>query len=115
MNELDLFPKVVPQDGHKETLQGKFIGGPNMLVLNGHEWKAQRKVANPAFHRSMPVKMFGKLTQQMFEVMEGMGETIVITDLLERWTLDAIGKAGFGNIEVDIKRGGILKYFFTRF
>lgn len=93
---LELFPKVVTQDGHRDTLQGKFLGDSNMLVLNGHAWKSQRKVANPAFHRSMPVKLFGKLTQDMFKVMDDMGETIVITDLLERWTLDAIGKAGFG-------------------
>ncbi|KAG2204329.1 hypothetical protein INT47_009371 [Mucor saturninus] len=109
----DLFPKVVPQNGHKETIQGKFIGGPNMLVLNGHEWKAQRKVANPAFHRSMPVKLFGKLTQDMFKVMEGMGETIVITDLLERWTLDAIGKAGFDfdfNALTDEKNEWVQRY-----
>lgn len=65
-------------------------------MANGHEWKSQRKIANPAFHRSMPVKLFGKLTQDMFKMMETMGETVDISDLLHRWTLDAIGKAGFG-------------------
>jgi cytochrome P450 len=74
----------------------KFIGGPNMVFLNGHEWKSQRKMANPAFHRSMPVKLFGELTVEMFKVMETMGETIDFSDMMERWTLDAIGKAGFG-------------------
>lgn len=67
------------------------------MLLNGHEWKSQRKVANPAFRRSMPVKLFGKLTQEMFRSMETMNETINVSDLMERWTLDAIGKAGFGN------------------
>jgi hypothetical protein len=28
--------------------------------------------------------------------MESMGETVDASDLMERWTLDAIGKAGFG-------------------
>ncbi|KAI7894926.1 cytochrome P-450 cyp509A1 [Mucor mucedo] len=91
----DLFPKILPKDEHKETLGAKFVGGPNMLVLNGHQWKTQRKIANPAFHRSMPVKLFGRLTQDMFDVMETMGDTVDVSDLLHRWTLDAIGKAGF--------------------
>lgn len=66
------------------------------MTLNGHAWKEQRKIANPAFHRSMPVHMFGKLTQDLFVEMDKMGERIEISDLMERWTLDAIGKAGFG-------------------
>jgi hypothetical protein len=40
--------------------------------------------------------MFGKLTQDLFVEMDKMGERIEISDLMERWTLDAIGKAGFG-------------------
>jgi cytochrome P450 len=76
----------------------KFIGSNNMVALSGGEhWKNQRKVANPAFHRSMPVKLFGKLTQQLFQEIEKMGPTVDVPDLTERWTLDAIGKAGFGN------------------
>lgn len=92
---LDLFPKhdLVSVDS---TLAGKFLIGPNLLFLNGHEWKSQRKMANPAFHRSTPVKLFGGLTQDMFKVMESLGETINVSDLMERWTLDVIGKAGFG-------------------
>jgi cholesterol 24(S)-hydroxylase len=64
--------------------------------LNGEHWRDQRKIANPAFHRSMPVEMFGKLTQKMFGVMDTMEKTVDVVDLMERWTLDAIGKAGFG-------------------
>lgn len=48
----------------------------------------------------MPVKLFGKLTQEMFQLMETMGNIIDVTDLMERWTLEAIGKAGFGNVYV---------------
>jgi hypothetical protein len=43
----------------------------------------------------MPVKLFGKLTQGMFKSMESMDATAV-SDLMERWTLNAIGKAVFG-------------------
>lgn len=51
---------------------------------------------NPAFHRSQPVKLFGKLTQDMFKAMETMDTTVNVSDLMERWTLEAIGRAGFG-------------------
>ena len=53
------------------------------------------KIANPAFHRALPVKVFGNLTQTMFKVItEG---SVDVTDLFTRLTLDAIGTAGFGN------------------
>lgn len=41
--------------------------------------------------------MFGNLTQEMFQVMETMeGDSINISDLMERWALDALGRGGFG-------------------
>jgi cytochrome P450 len=64
--------------------------------LNGAHWKNQRTIANPAFHRAQPIQLFGKLTQDLFLKMDTMAETVEVTDLMERWTLDAIGKAGFG-------------------
>ncbi|KAG2213089.1 hypothetical protein INT47_011238 [Mucor saturninus] len=93
--KIDKFPKIQTKDEHKETLNAKFTGGPNIVMLNGPEWKKHRMVANPAFHRSMPVKMFGKLTQDMINVIDSMEETVDISNLLHRWTLEAIGKAGF--------------------
>lgn len=67
-----------------------------MGMINRAHWKAQKKVINPAFRRSMPVKLFGQLTQEMFKSMESKGEVYNVSDLMERWTLDAIGIAGFG-------------------
>lgn len=93
---IDLFPKAALIEGDKDSLIGKFIIGPNIVMLDGHNWKSQRKIANPAFRRSMPVKLFGNLTLQMFKVMEDMDDVVNVSDLMERWTLDAIGKAGFG-------------------
>lgn len=93
---IELFPKIPADDGTKATLFSRFIDGPNILILNGHAWRSQRNVINPAFHRSMPVKLFGKLTQEMFKVMETIKATINISDLMECWTLEAIGRAGFG-------------------
>jgi cytochrome P450 len=66
-------------------------------MINGDHWKSQRKVANPAFHRAMPVKLFARLTLEMFDVIEASGNPVInISDFMERWTLDAIGNAGFG-------------------
>jgi hypothetical protein len=63
-------------------------------------------VINPAFHRAMPIDMFSQLTLQMFDEMEKLGDTIDFTDMMERFTLDAIGKAGFGMIYQDILANG---------
>jgi hypothetical protein len=45
----------------------------------------------------MPVKAFGKLTVKMYDTMDQMdNDAIDVLDLFERWALDAIGIAGFG-------------------
>jgi cytochrome P450 len=44
----------------------------------------------------MPVHLFGTLTQELFGTMDKFGETVNWSDLTLRWTLDAIGLAGFG-------------------
>lgn len=92
-------------EGSEGTLLTRFAGGSNIFVVDGHQWKAQQKVVNPAFRRSMPVKLFGKLGKGLFQVMESMDETVEVNKLLLRWTLDAIGKAAFGKRR---KRTGIL-------
>ncbi|KAI8054831.1 cytochrome P450 [Thamnidium elegans] len=70
-------------------------GQPNLVFTNGEEWKSQKKVINPAFRRSMPVKLFGNITQQLFKRIEGSEKTLDVSDLMTRCTLEAIGKAGF--------------------
>ncbi|KAL9541602.1 hypothetical protein MBANPS3_009026 [Mucor bainieri] len=92
----DLFPKVDMLKGKEGTLNAKFAHGPNLVFLNGSHWKAQRMVANPAFHRAQPIQLFGKLTQDLFERMDRLDETADVHDLMERFTLEAIGRAGFG-------------------
>ncbi|KAI8054841.1 cytochrome P450 [Thamnidium elegans] len=71
--KLELFPKIDLSAERSGTLNSKFTIGPNLPMINGAHWKAQRKVANPAFRRSMPVKLFGQLTQEMFKSMENKG------------------------------------------
>ncbi|KAG2225674.1 hypothetical protein INT45_012146 [Circinella minor] len=94
----DLFPKPAVSNVKKETLFGKFIMGPNIIFLpHGPQWKSQRSILNPAFHRSMPVKLFGELTQKLFAELDkeiDLG-SVDVPDIMTRWTLDAIGIAGF--------------------
>ncbi|GAA5801590.1 hypothetical protein HPULCUR_007038 [Helicostylum pulchrum] len=92
----ELFPKTDFSEGCEETLVSKFIGGPNLVIVAGDEWKSQKKIFNPAFRRSMPVKLFGNITQQLFKRIEGSEKTLDVSDLMMRCTLEAIGKAGFG-------------------
>jgi cytochrome P450 len=91
-----MFPKANILKGKEDTLNAKFSNGPNLVFLSGAHWKAQRMIANPAFHRAQPIQLFGKLAQDLFAKMDTMAETVEVTDLMERWTLQAIGKAGFG-------------------
>jgi cytochrome P450 len=95
---LDIFAKDIKHK-LKDTLTGRFIFGRNILVTNGAEWKKHRKVANPAFHRSMPVELFGQLTHKLFTAMDSPNvdyNAVDFHDLMTRWTLSAIGNAGFG-------------------
>ncbi|KAI7882939.1 cytochrome P450 [Lichtheimia hyalospora FSU 10163] len=75
----------------------RVVGPRHIASLNGHEWKEHRKVANPAFHRSMPIKIFGGVTHKLFKVMDDQLQngTIDFHDMMERWTLDALGLAAF--------------------
>nr|BDB32861.1 cytochrome P450 monooxygenase [Thamnidium elegans] len=92
----DLFPKAALAEEQEGTLNSKFAMSANIVMLNGAHWKLQRRAANPAFHRSMPIKLFGKLAQELFKTMDSDNQVYNVSDLMERWTLDAIGKAGFG-------------------
>jgi len=77
-------------------LGDRLLGSNNIIFQNGDHWKRHRKIANPAFHRSLPVKLFGNLTQKLFEKFEADGNHIDVHDYMQRYTLDVIGKAGFG-------------------
>ncbi|CAO3601028.1 unnamed protein product [Absidia cylindrospora] len=82
----------------KDTLFHDFIGPKNILFANKkEEWKKHRKLVNPAFHKSKPLKTFGNLAHKVFNILDDANETPVnITLLMERYTLDVIGHAGFG-------------------
>ncbi|CAO3681724.1 unnamed protein product [Umbelopsis ramanniana] len=95
----DDFPKNQGFVQRQEALAAKFIGADNIVTSNGDVWKKHRMIANPAFHRSMPVKLFGKLCEKMMVRFEEEGQGLGNVDVpkfLQRFTLDVIGLAAFG-------------------
>ncbi|KAI7882942.1 cytochrome P450 [Lichtheimia hyalospora FSU 10163] len=94
--KIDIFPKTqntVPKD----HLIDRVMGSRHVAVLNGQDWKTHRKVVNPAFHRSMPINIFGRVAHKLFQVMDDQLQNgpIEIHDMMVRWTLDALGLAAF--------------------
>ncbi|KAI8070673.1 cytochrome P450 [Gongronella butleri] len=92
------FPKSVDllETFDKDSPLVKFFGKKNVAIVNGHAWKNQRKVMNPAFHRSMPIGMFTDLMQKGFDVIEQNEHQIKCLDFFHRLTLDALGLGSFG-------------------
>ncbi|KAI8070672.1 cytochrome P450 [Gongronella butleri] len=74
----------------------RFFGKKNVALVNGHVWKSQRKVMNPAFHKSMPVALFGELMQKGYQIIERDGNQLRCLDFFHRLTLDALGLGSFG-------------------
>ena len=49
------------------------------------------QVINPSFHRALPLKIFGRLSQKMLDTIETEkddGKLIDICDITQRWALD---------------------------
>jgi hypothetical protein len=91
-SSIDDYPKSQSFVSDKRFLAGKLVGNQNIISLNGSPWKKHRmvgthkkwskstqlvmsfyqlhKIANPAFHRHMPVKLFSKLCEKMMNRFE---------------------------------------------
>lgn len=56
---------------------------------NGQDWKRQRSVANPVFHRAMPIEVFGQITKRMFESIEKQnnGGIVDMADYMRRYRM----------------------------
>ncbi|EPB82964.1 hypothetical protein HMPREF1544_10309 [Mucor circinelloides 1006PhL] len=92
----DLFPKAPESFGEGDILINRMIRHPSILTENGSSWKVHRQAANPAFHKAMPVKIFGTLAQNFFKQIEIENGSINMSAYLKRYTFDAITTAGFG-------------------
>ncbi|KAI8644190.1 cytochrome P450 [Parasitella parasitica] len=74
----------------------KFMGKENVAMSNGEQWKRQRKIMNPAFHRSQPVKTFGNVVPDLFVLIDQDPERVLITPKMKSFALDALGLSAFG-------------------
>ncbi|CAO3601125.1 unnamed protein product [Absidia cylindrospora] len=94
----DIYAKADTFATQRDTLFHDFVGQKNILFAHDkNEWKKHRKLVNPAFHKSKPVKLFGTLGHKVFKVVdEANGKPVDVTSLMIRYTLDVIGQAGFG-------------------
>lgn len=63
---------------------------PNMGNASYKDWKRQRTVANPVFHRAMPIETFGQITLKLFESIETQHPDGVIdaADYMRRYNLN---------------------------
>ncbi|KAL0082486.1 hypothetical protein J3Q64DRAFT_1850277 [Phycomyces blakesleeanus] len=93
--KFDMFPKANSLSKSQGTLAHRFIGGPNVFLLEGKKWRKQRMISNPAFSRSMPVDMFGRITINLFKYLDNIDPTIDVLDTMKKWTLDTLGSAVF--------------------
>ncbi|CAO3646117.1 unnamed protein product [Cunninghamella blakesleeana] len=94
----DVFQKL-DQSFLNSTIIYKLVGVSNILFSEGEKWKKHRKLTNPAFHKSLPIGLFGEKSKELISFLEETEPesfTIDFNNLMERFTLDIIGQAGFG-------------------
>ncbi|KAI8994753.1 cytochrome P450 [Pilobolus umbonatus] len=75
----------------------QFMGNDNVAISNGEKWKGQRRIMNPAFHRSMPAKTFGSIVPNLFSLIDKQnGDNVPVTKWIKGLTLDILGITTFG-------------------
>ncbi|KAK4520166.1 Nitrogen permease regulator 3 [Mucor velutinosus] len=107
-NKNDLFPKLDLTQFSAGTYMGKFSARSNNLFFStGDEWKRQRRIANPAFHRAMPISLFGLYAEKLFACISKShttnGSVVDLSGYVTDFTLDIIGDAGFGKYHHDFR------------
>lgn len=93
----DLFPKIETKT-QSQTWRARFFGD-NVVFANGEMWRRQRRVCNPAFHRSWSTNTFGERTNAMLDVilsnLKDGKSSVNMGSMAKRMTLDALGKIAF--------------------
>ncbi|KAI9279778.1 cytochrome P450 [Sporodiniella umbellata] len=74
----------------------RFLGYDTVGIINGQSWKRQRKVMNPAFHRSMPIKTMASVMPSLFSAIEKKEGEVLVSELMKDFTLDVLGLTIFG-------------------
>ncbi|KAF1802379.1 hypothetical protein V8B55DRAFT_1594502 [Mucor lusitanicus] len=94
----DNFPKTHNFFGKSgdNTPVAVLLGKENVAVSNGDVWRKQRRIMNPAFHRSQPIKTFGGVMPYLFDAIDENPDKVMITKHIKAFTLDSLGLAVFG-------------------
>ncbi|CEI87192.1 hypothetical protein RMCBS344292_01611 [Rhizopus microsporus] len=90
LKDIETFPKL------QVTMDPDLIltnEEPNMGNASVAVWKRQRSVANPVFHRAMPIETFAQVVLRMFESIDKHDPNGVIdaVSYMKRYTLDCLG------------------------
>ncbi|KAK9762111.1 hypothetical protein K7432_012467 [Basidiobolus ranarum] len=94
MNKGDVFPKIIMSREQPNTLRAK-LTSVNIVSSNGDEWRKHRRVANPAFHRTWTTSTFGELMSRLISEIDRTSTNVPVKEMMQRMTLDALGKAIF--------------------
>ncbi|CAI2198323.1 3583_t:CDS:2, partial [Funneliformis geosporum] len=91
----DLYPKTSLEESFPGSLLASYYG-TNVVFSNGDVWKRHRYNTNPAF-KSLPMHVFDESALKFLKVIEKVDNgPIEIKGLMDRVTLDVLGKAAFG-------------------
>ncbi|RIB13037.1 cytochrome P450 [Gigaspora rosea] len=89
----DTFPKLDLKE--YSPIYSRHLG-VNVVHSNSDIWKRYRRVCNPAF-KTIPIHFFVETGLKLMNVLERIdNKPIEVMDLMQRFTLDALGKTAFG-------------------
>mmetsp|Transcript_12576 Transcript_12576/g.26630 ORF Transcript_12576/g.26630 Transcript_12576/m.26630 type:complete len:505 (+) Transcript_12576:79-1593(+) len=80
------------------TITDNFLG-ESILLANGDKWKEHKTVLSPAFawkHVQSILPAFVDIAKNLQSKWNGKSQSFLISEWLEKATLDAIGRGGFG-------------------
>ncbi|KAI8146533.1 cytochrome P450 [Fennellomyces sp. T-0311] len=96
LTKTDVFPKSNETAvNRRNTLTGRAFSPCNIFFVSGNEWRRQRKVINPAFHRAMPMNVYATVSEKAIAWIES-DKPMDVHNLSQRWGLDIMGKTIFG-------------------
>jgi cytochrome P450 len=75
----------------------KFLGFEHLVNVNGHQWKKQRKVLDPAFQNlEIYTKIFSEKTKLVLDKLKDR-EVESVHDFTQKLALDVLGESIFGH------------------
>ncbi|KAJ1918006.1 hypothetical protein H4219_002894 [Mycoemilia scoparia] len=93
--DINTFQKYNIGERMKGTIDYDFFGN-SFFFMNGQEWRHQRQIVNPAFHRSWDTTKVGIVAKDLIEFLEkSKKEPIEVVTLMHRTALDALGRIAF--------------------